>query len=94
MPQSDPGEGSYRLARWSKTPGSGRPKTDPGEGSNKITFVCVLGLEYRYYGKVRCCGMGEVRVPEPVSSLWLWFAFELDSCATLRAPVVLYPAGI
>jgi hypothetical protein len=28
MPQPDPGEGSYRIARWSKTPGSGRPKTN------------------------------------------------------------------
>ena len=58
MPQADPGEGSYRIARWSKTPGWGRPKTDPGEGSNNIAFIQTswLGVDALDKGRSPCPG--------------------------------------
>ena len=37
MPQPDPGEGSYRIARWSKTPGSGAPpRPTPARGQHRL----------------------------------------------------------
>ena len=87
MPQSDPGEGSYRLARWSKTPGSGRPKTDPGEGSNKIAFVKHRGLGVDGLGNGRRNGPLEelgCGFPEPAKRLRHGIGSELIDVSTYR----------